>query len=157
MALRKEVFWGTRMGDDRVIEPYFNVPYNYVDTGWGLQETNIGGEDGGSYIWNVPIESYEEDFHKLSLPAITIDHEMTATIVDLAEDILGDILTVRLRGIWWWTLGMTWDFIRLRGLNNRIRDGTLSSAYPDCAGSPPRPGPTEPGWPRYWAIAMSSR
>ncbi|GAH67025.1 unnamed protein product [marine sediment metagenome] len=27
MTLRKEVFWGESMGDDRVIEPYFEVPY----------------------------------------------------------------------------------------------------------------------------------
>ncbi|TET43362.1 hypothetical protein E3J59_06530, partial [Candidatus Aerophobetes bacterium] len=27
MTLRKETFWGESMGDDRVIEPYFQVPY----------------------------------------------------------------------------------------------------------------------------------
>jgi len=122
MALRKEIFWGSRMGDDRVIEHYFNVPYNYSDTGWGLQETNIGGQDGGSYIWDAPIKSYEEHFAKLSFPEITIDHDLTRKCVELAEGILGDILQVRLRGIWWWTLGMTWDFIRLRGLNNLMLD-----------------------------------
>ena len=122
MALRKEIFWGSRMGDDRVIEHYFNVPYNYSDTEWGLQETNIGGQDGGSYIWDAPIKDYEEHFAKLSFPEITIDRDLTRTSVDLAEEVLGDILQVRLRGIWWWTLGMTWDFIRLRGLNNLMLD-----------------------------------
>ncbi len=122
MALRKEIFWGTEMGDDRVIEPYFNVPHNYTDTGWGLTEKRIGGEDGGSYIWEAPIRNYEKDFDKLQFPVITVDYEMTRKIVDLAEQILGDILTVRLRSIWWWTLGMTWDFIRLRGLNNFMLD-----------------------------------
>ena len=122
MALRKEIFWGSRMGDDRVIEHYFNVPYNYSDTEWGLQETNIGGQDGGSYIWDAPIKDYEEHFAKLRFPEITVDHDLTQKSVDLAEEVLGDILQVRLRGIWWWTLGMTWDFIRLRGLNNLMLD-----------------------------------
>ncbi len=122
MALRKEIFWGAEMGDDRVIEPYFNVPYNYTDTGWGLSEIKIGGDDGGSSVWEAPIGDYEKDFSKLRLPVITVDYGMTRRIVDLAEEILGDILTVRLRGIWWWTLGMTWDFIRLRGLNNFMLD-----------------------------------
>ena len=122
MALRKEIFWGAEMGDDRVIEPYFNVPYNYTDTGWGLSEIKIGGDDGGSYVWEAPIGDYEIDFSKLRFPVITVDYGMTHRIVDLAEEILGDILTVRLRGIWWWTLGMTWDFIRLRGLNNFMLD-----------------------------------
>ena len=122
MALRKEIFWGAEMGDDRVIEPFFNVPYNYTDTGWGLSEIKIGGDDGGSYVWEAPIGEYEKDFSKLRFPIITVDYGMTHKIVDLAEEILGDILTVRLRGIWWWTLGMTWDFIRLRGLNNFMLD-----------------------------------
>lgn len=122
MALRKEIFWGTEMGDDRVIEPYFNVPYSYSDSGWGLHEKNIGGEDGGSYVWESPIKNYEADFPKLKFPEIAIDYDMTDHIVALAEEILGGILTVRLRGIWWWTLGMTWDFIKLRGLNNLMLD-----------------------------------
>lgn len=29
MFLRKEIFWGESMGDDKVIEPYFDVPYIY--------------------------------------------------------------------------------------------------------------------------------
>jgi hypothetical protein len=122
MALHKEIFWGTAMEDDRVIEPYFNVPYNYTDTGWGISEIKIGGDEGGSYIWKAPIEDYEKDFSKLKSPVITVDYGMTRKIVSLAEEILGDILTVRLRGVWWWTLGMTWDFIRLRGLNNFMLD-----------------------------------
>ena len=36
MALRKEIFWGKEMKDDRVIEPCFNVPYHYEDTGYGV-------------------------------------------------------------------------------------------------------------------------
>lgn len=38
MALRKELFWGREMGDDRVIESYFNVPYNYTDSRSGLEK-----------------------------------------------------------------------------------------------------------------------
>jgi hypothetical protein len=122
MALRKELFWGREMGDDRVIESYFNVPYNYTDSRWGLVEKKIGGDDGGSYVWVAPIQKYDRDFSKLTKPQIRVDYETTRKIVDIAEEILGDILTVRLRGIWWWTLGMTWDFIRLRGLNNLMLD-----------------------------------
>ena len=38
MTLRKEIFWGEQMGDDRVVEPYFNIPYTYTDSGWGLEK-----------------------------------------------------------------------------------------------------------------------
>ena len=30
MTLRKEIFWGESMGDDRVIEPYFEIPAVYL-------------------------------------------------------------------------------------------------------------------------------
>ena len=44
MGLRKEIFWAEKMKDDRVIEPYFDVAYNYTDTGYGISEKKIGGE-----------------------------------------------------------------------------------------------------------------
>jgi hypothetical protein len=122
MALRKEVFWGVEMGDDRVIEPYFDVPYSYSDTGWGIAERKIGGDNGGSYTWDHPIKDYEKDFDKLEYPEIHVDYEATERVVALAREIFSDFLEVRLRGIWWWSLGLTWDFIRLRGLNNLMLD-----------------------------------
>jgi hypothetical protein len=122
MYLRKEIFWGQEMGDDRVVESYFNVPCNYQDTGWGLREQNRGGQDGGSYVWESPIKDYDGDLPKLCFPEILIDHAMTARIMNLAEEVFADLLTVRLRGSWWWSLGLTWDFIKLRGLENLMID-----------------------------------
>jgi len=122
MALRKEIFWGESMKDDRVIQPFFDVPYNYDDTGWGLDARKIGGHDNGSYTWEPPLKDYDTDFSRLSFPRIVVDQEETRKVVAAAQDILGDILQVRLRGIWWWTLGMTWDFIMLRGLENFMFD-----------------------------------
>jgi len=38
MYLRKEIFWKECMQDDRVIEPYFNVPYVEYESDWGMCE-----------------------------------------------------------------------------------------------------------------------
>ena len=122
MALRKEIFWGEKMKDDRVIEPFFNVPYHFEDTGYGVKLETKGGEDGGSFIYNFPVKNYEEDFEKLKYPQIIINQKKTLGVVDLAKHIFNDILTVRLQGVWWWTLGMTWEFIKLRGLENLMVD-----------------------------------
>ena len=123
MHLRKEIFWSEEMKDDRVIEPFFNVPYCYTDTEWGLKETKIQTDPRhGSYTWRSPIEDYERDLTGLSYPRIVVDEERTRRGLTLAQDILGDILQVRLRNAWWWSLGMTWDFIRLRGLENLMTD-----------------------------------
>ena len=115
MILRKEIFWGTSMGDDRVVQHFFDVPYVYSETDWGMHEKKIGGENGGSYVWESPLRSWE-DMERLRFPEIIVDRESTRRVIALAEEILGDLLTVRLRGKWWWSLGMTWTLVNLRGL-----------------------------------------
>ena len=121
MTLRKEIFWGAEMRDDRVIEPYFNVPHVYSESDWGMHETKIGGEGGGSYRWDPPLKSYG-DFPRLHFPRITIDREATDRLLALANETLGDILTVRLKTAWWWSLGMTWTLINLRGMEQVMYD-----------------------------------
>ncbi len=123
MAMRKEIFWAEHMKDDKVIEPYFNIPYHYHDSGYGINEDEkVSGGDGGSFKYLSPLKDYEKDFHRLQFPEITVNYKRTNEIKEVAEEILGDILTVRIKGIWWWTLGMTWDFIKLRGMENMMLD-----------------------------------
>ena len=122
MHLLKEIYWGAEMLDDRVVEPFFDVPYNYEDTGWGLREKRIGGGNGGSYTWESPLKDYERDFPSLAHPRILIDRAATARILGLASELFDGILEVRLRGVWWWTLGMTWDYVTLRGLEALMLD-----------------------------------
>lgn len=122
MTLRKEIFWGSEMRDDRVIEPYFNVPHVYTESDWGMHETKIGGQDGGSYRWDSPLKDYERDFPRLHFPKITIDDAATARVLAMANETLGDLLTVRLKTAWWWSLGMTWTLVNLRGMEQVMYD-----------------------------------
>ncbi len=122
MILRKEIFWGEKMGDDRVIESFFNVPYHFFDSGYGLSEEKIGGDNGGSFVYKSPIVDYEADVEKLAFPKIIVDKKKTESIVSVAHELFDGILKVRIKGVWWWTLGMTWDFIKLRGLENLMVD-----------------------------------
>jgi len=121
MVLRKEVFWGAEMCDDRVIEPFFNVGHVFSESDWGMAPIKIGGEDGGSYIWDPPLKSYA-DVGNLRFPEITVDYEATQRLLDLAKETLGDVLTVRLKTYWWWTLGMTWTLVDIRGLAQIMYD-----------------------------------
>ncbi len=121
MLLRKEVFWGGAMGDDRVTEPFFDVPHVHEESDWGMHEKKIGGDHGGSYRWESPLRTYD-DLDKLRFPRISIDHQATERMLELAGSVLGDLLTVRLRTRWWWTLGMTWTAVNLRGLEQLMLD-----------------------------------
>lgn len=122
MALRKQVYWADIMKDDKVIEPYFDVPYSYSDTGWGVEIKKIGGEDGGSYMVKQAIEDYEEDFEKVHHPEIIIDRKESEILMDLAHSVFDGILQVRRKNTWWWTLGLCWDFVNLRGMEDFMCD-----------------------------------
>ena len=119
--LRKEIFWGESMGDDRVVEPYFNIYYVHTNTGWGIAHKVIGGENGGSYVWDSPVKDYE-DIKKLRFPEIVVDHHLTEQLFGLAQEIIGDLLEVRVKGRWRWTLGLTQELVYLRGLEQMMVD-----------------------------------
>ncbi len=36
MDLRKEIFWGNEMGDDKPVEPFFDVPFTVSPDDWGV-------------------------------------------------------------------------------------------------------------------------
>lgn len=127
LHLRKEIFWGELMGDDRVIEPYFNISHVYNESDWGLEVKKHGGENGGSYVWDAPLKSYD-NLDKLHFPKITVDYKETEQRVSLANEILGDLLEVRKKTAWWWTLGMTWTLVDLRGMTEMMMD---MYDYPD--------------------------
>jgi hypothetical protein len=109
------------MCDDRVIEPCFYLPHVYLESDWGMHEVREGGEHGGAYRWEAPLQDYAE-FGRLRFPRITIDPVATRQRLDLARQILGDLLEVRLKTAWWWTLGMTWTLVNLRGLERILFD-----------------------------------
>ena len=67
MKLRKEIFWGKNMGDDKVIDFYFNIPYVYTESGWGLQEKIIKTEEKGSYRWDPPLKDLKIWIYYISL------------------------------------------------------------------------------------------
>jgi len=110
------------MKDDKVIEAVFDVPYSYSDTGWGVSIKKIGGEHNGSYIVKKAIEDYERDFPKIHYPEIVMDWGESARLLELGHEIFDNILIVRQKATWWWTLGLCWDYVNLRGLEDFMCD-----------------------------------
>jgi len=121
MYLRKEIFWAEEMGDDKVVEPVLRVRHVYTESDWGMHEQVIKAAPQGAYRWDAPLENYDQ-IDKLHFPTISVDHEATGHMLTLARRTFDGILTVELRTQWWWTLGMTWTLIRLRGLTQVMMD-----------------------------------
>jgi hypothetical protein len=53
---------------------------------------------------------------------LRIDFAASQHLCEMASEIFGDLLQVRLKTQWWWTLGMTWTLVNLRGLEAFLFD-----------------------------------
>jgi hypothetical protein len=122
MDLRKEIFWGDVLGDDKPVEPYFNVPYTVAPDDWGLTPIYHKTSTSGSYVWDGALANYATDLKHLRAPRVEIDWETTNGCLQIAKDVFGDLLTVRLKGTWWWSLGLTHLAATFRGLQNMLCD-----------------------------------
>jgi len=122
MDLRKEIFWGDEMRDDKPVEPYFDVPYTAPPDDWGMQTVYHRTQDQGSCVWDAPVKDYAADLEKLHSPRVEIDWETTNGCLQIGEDVFDGILTVQLKGTWWWSLGVTLPAVMLRGLSTVMCD-----------------------------------
>lgn len=121
LRLLREICWADRMKDDKVIDAVFELEYSAVESDWGMHEQRIGGGQGHAYRWDPPLKTYA-DLDKLRFPTITVDREETDRKLALAREVFEPILAVRLKHKWWWTLGMTWTAVNLRGLDQLMYD-----------------------------------
>ncbi len=87
------------IGDDSVMDPFFDVaPVIQTDppTIWGVEpRKHRPAEAGGAWQYDPPLKS-PADLDRLRLPRLTLDHAATQRALDAANDLLGDILPVRL-------------------------------------------------------------
>ena len=128
MNLRKEIFWGEEMGDDRPVEPCFNVPYTTSADDWGVPIRFHKAEQMGSFVWENPIKDYAKDLRRVHPLTFEIDWNVSKGCFELAKEIFAGILNVRQKGTWWWSLGITYPAILLRGMQNMFTD---FRDYPD--------------------------
>jgi hypothetical protein len=124
MDLRKEIFWGEMMGDDKPVDRFFDVPYTVSADDWGLQAERHQVDEQGSYVWDGPIKDYATDLPQLHFPRFDVDWETTNGCLAVARELFEGILEVRLKGTWWWSLGLTLTAATFRGLSNLFYDFT---------------------------------
>lgn len=121
--LRKEIFWGETMGDDKPIEAVWNVHYVVSDDDWGIAPiTTESTAQNGAFTWQSPIVDYDKDLPKLHPPECTINEQASNRLYEMACDVFAPILDVRRKGVWWWSLGPTYLAARFRGLENIYAD-----------------------------------
>jgi hypothetical protein len=110
------------MGDDKPLDPFFDVPHAASDDDWGLHEVRVRTEDLGSFRWDAPIKDYGRDLEKIHSPRFEIDWPTSENCLEIAREIFSGILTVRQKTVWWWTLGLTQTAVMMRGLETMFYD-----------------------------------
>ncbi|HEY5583520.1 MAG TPA: hypothetical protein VIK78_03405 [Ruminiclostridium sp.] len=117
--LLQQLFWCDNLKDDWIVEPYFDVPYS-VDLGnYGVNTIDEHkSAKNGSYSCSVKLESLENLLPNIRRREFSVDRIKTSLLTEQANDIFRDILSVRNKGSYWWTAGLTWNAITLIGLEN---------------------------------------
>ena len=120
--LRKDIYRCEVIKDDTVVSDEFPVQYVFTESGRGKSETIIKGEnDDSCYTWDPAISDYSE-LDEMYFNEFTVDFDKTKKLFELMQDVLGDILKVKMEGSWWWSLGMTWDLVYLIGMDKMMMD-----------------------------------
>lgn len=101
--LRRRVFVAEKLSCDEVVERIFTVKKKIVGLDFGVdaKEREISGE-GGSYVSSHDYEPVIEgpgDIEKIRMPEISYDEEKTLLEKNYFEELLGDLLEVRLSGV----------------------------------------------------------
>ena len=107
--------------DDHVIEPFMDCNWRVSTSNYGVQSKHEYADNSGQLgarRWEHPLQDLQQDFDKLRPRTFSVDREGTLAWKQVLADVFADILPVRLRGSFWWTLGMTWTAIELIGLEN---------------------------------------
>ncbi len=120
-TLRATIFQYEHIQDDSVVEPYIKCNWHVNVSNYGIPIQRVHGDIGGergSYRWDAPIKDLRVDFEKLHPRTYSVDREGTLAWKAHLEQVFEGTLDVRLRGGFWWTVGMTWTAIDHIGLEN---------------------------------------
>ena len=124
-GLRRMILRHEHIPDDYPILNNFNVSLRitgagYNDYGFTLKTTRPE-QSGGAYHIEPVIKSLD-NMDKLHFRPLKVDHEATNRQLEIAQEVLGDILNVRKVGKSSWRYGLSRVLIHMRGLDNMMLD-----------------------------------
>ena len=127
--LRNRIYYHDHFQDDTVIEKEWIVNKVIHNTGWGLIPQQIPSpEKRGAWIFD-PVIHKPEDLKKLHYPEITYDEVETHKRFTQMQDLFGDILEVRLKGVAHISYHLMQQYTYLRGLEQTMMDMVLNPGW----------------------------
>jgi hypothetical protein len=102
--------------DDQPVPRTFDIRWEVSVGDYGVPVTEHRSEERGSFVYEHPLQNLPDDLARLHHRPLSVDREETHRRAELANEIFGDIYPARIHGSYWWTLGLTWEAIKLIGL-----------------------------------------
>ncbi len=120
--LRRRIYYHEHFQDDTVIEKEWTVSKVIHNSGWGLKGNRIHSTyERGAWRFD-PVIKEPADLEKLKLPEISYDEATTQQTLTEMQDLLGDILTVKLKGVAHISYHLMAQYTDLRGLEEAMID-----------------------------------
>lgn len=120
--LRSRLYYHENMHDDTVIESQYVVHKVIRSTGWGLYARQVDSTEARGAWGFDPVLTGPDDLGKLHTPEISHDEEATRRNLQQAQELFGDILNVRLKGVDHVSFHLMAQLCRLRGLGEVMMD-----------------------------------
>jgi hypothetical protein len=122
LSLRRRIYAFEHFQDDTVIEKEWPVHQHIRNTGWGMEPRRVPSTEArGAWRFDPVIKS-PSDLKKLRPPAIGLDAGSTRKAFAATQELLGDILEVRLTGVRQISYHLMNIYTRLRGLEEAMID-----------------------------------
>lgn len=127
--LRRRLYYHDHLQDDTVIEGSWTVNAVIHNSGWGLEPQHIPSPDRrGAWLFD-PVIHAPADLKKLCFPEITVDETATRQALVEAQDLFGDLLDVRLKGVSHISFHLMSLYTGLRGLEQVMMDMALNPGW----------------------------
>ena len=122
LALRKRIYYHDHFQDDTVIENEWVVSKVIHNSGWGLERKRIYSTyDRGAWRFD-PVIKEPADLDKLTYPTICYDEAATQQALTEVQELFGDILMVKLKGVAHLSYHLMEQYTALRGLQEVMID-----------------------------------
>ena len=120
--LRKRIYVYEHFSSDNVLEKEWVVKKNITNTGWGLEVRTSHSDTSRGAYGLIPVIADYSDLKKLEYPEVLYDEVETNSRFEFFQDLFGDILDVKLKGIDDLSYHLMKQYTGFRGLENTLFD-----------------------------------
>jgi len=121
--LQRQIYHFEVVKDDLVVEPVMNIGWQVSVSNYGVEvvkHKDSNAEGSGSWKVDPPIKDLDRDLDKLQMRRYSVDRAATMARYQEMSELFDGILSVQIRGSFWWTLGLTITAIDLIGLQEMM-------------------------------------